>query len=219
MGAIILILIVVIITVNLIINLSNLAIIITHCNRSNSVQPFWSLYYEHCVSGRAIYSTIISFIVSLFLFIALSIFIFIRRDILKKQANPHILEDIAGRSPIYNDIIVNEKEIFYTNLEEIGLSEVNVEVSGKLRVDCIMAMMEIEDKNKLAKLPIKMDILQNYGVMNGSLNVPLTIAINNVQYPVYFIYSNEQLQQFKDFSTELIDMGIPKVLYFSRLKI
>ena len=72
---------VLILIINFFINSGNLIKIISHCFQTNSIAKYWTLFFKSSVSGRAIISSILGFIMALIVFVIITPIILIRKNI------------------------------------------------------------------------------------------------------------------------------------------
>ena len=87
---------------------------------------------------------------------------------------------------------------FITNTSEFGLGEVNLGISGKLRVDGILAFAELEKIAKSRNLPFEFNVMYTTLLEEGALTVPVVCSIGDEKYSLYFIYQEEELLKYKD---------------------
>ncbi|PZR21224.1 MAG: hypothetical protein DI539_08600 [Flavobacterium psychrophilum] len=201
----------IIIVFNLIINLSNITRIIKYCLKHNTLNKFWPNYYKACVSGRAIYSTIIASILALILFLLL-VPIIIIRGILKKEEIEQMRK--SGVYFDYNSSTPERSKIFKTNLPSIGLNDITINSSGNINTDCMKVIDELTRQSK-NEYTLVFDPMQEIEVNSEIVTVPLLITVNTSVYPAYFIYTPFQKEQYTNISNTLKKNGIHQTVYFS----
>ena len=83
-----------ILIINLFINSGNLFKIVSYCFQTNSISQYWTLFFKSSVSGRAVISSILGFILALLIFIAITPFFLIRKSIKGKKKLPHLFRTL-----------------------------------------------------------------------------------------------------------------------------
>lgn len=205
-----------IVLINFIINLGNISKLVSYCFATNTLDKYWPNFFEHMVSGRAIISSIIGFVVALIIFLLITPFILFRQAVFKKK----VLETLSdGRFFEYKDIDIKESENngFYTNLDEAGLNKNEYSITGKLRIDAITAIASISKQCEEKKINFSYDVMKEIKLNNSKKAVvPLLLKIEEQIYPTYFLYNQEHKNQFKTIRSSLYDSGFKKSLYFSK---
>ena len=92
---------VVILLVNFFINSANLFKIVRHSFQTNSIDNYWDLFFKNCLSGRAIISSILGFIIAFFVFCIIAPIVLIRKSIYCKKLT--LKEDNYPVYFIYDD--------------------------------------------------------------------------------------------------------------------
>ena len=108
---------------------------------------------------------------------------------------------------------------FITNTSEFGLGEVNLGISGKLRVDGILAFAELEKIAKSRNLPFEFNVMYTTLLEEGALTVPVVCSIGDEKYSLYFIYQEEELLKYKDLVKHIKRTEYPNLIYFSSIPI
>lgn len=208
---------VLILIVNFFINSSNLFKIITYCFQTNSVDKYWDYFFKSCVSGRAVISSIIGFVLALALFIIIAPIILIR-GLLNNKKTKVLLED--GLFFEYQDQELNSKNLqFHSNFtKETGIAIDPITVSGKIRVDAILTLGEIKSKCDELQKNISFEVMHNVKLHdNTTALVPLFLTIDNKKYPTYFIYNETHKQQYSKIRNKFYDANHKQCIYFSTL--
>lgn len=209
---------VIILLINFFINSGNIIKIVTYCFQANSVSHYWNLFFKSCVSGRAVISSIIGFIVALFIFIIITPIVLIRGALGTKKTAALLDEGLIFQ---YQDQNLEDQNLTFNNniQNNAGLDVPEIKVSGKLRIDAIIAISEI------TKLCEEKGIESSYKVMHKlpienktEALVPLFLTIDNQSLPTYFIYSTTHAQQYKKIRNKLYTAGYKKTLYFSTIQ-
>src|SRR5689334_18028327 len=117
MEVILIVILVLIIVYNLFVNIANISIIVKYCIANNSVVEFWSLYFKHCFSLRAIYSSVFGFVISILLFFILIPIVLIRKFIFKKEINSMISNGLVFE---YKNTELPQGSWFYSNVSDFG---------------------------------------------------------------------------------------------------
>ena len=68
-----------IILINFMINLGNIAKISMYCIQTNTLNQYWGAWFKSSVSGRAIISSIVGFVLATFVFVIITPIVLIRR--------------------------------------------------------------------------------------------------------------------------------------------
>lgn len=108
---------------------------------------------------------------------------------------------------------------FFTNSSEFGLGEINLGISGKLRVDGILAFAELEKLAKSKNLPFDYKVMYTTLLEEGALTVPVVCSIGDEKYSLYFIYQEEELLKYKDLVKHIKRTEYPNLIYFSSIPI
>lgn len=108
---------------------------------------------------------------------------------------------------------------FITNASEFGLGEINLGISGKVRVDGILAFAELEKIAKSRNLPFEFKVMYTTLLEEGALTVPVVCSIGDEKYSLYFIYQEEELLKYKDLVKHVNRTDYPNLIYFSSIPI
>lgn len=109
----------------------------------------------------------------------------------------------------------NKQNNFITNTSEFGLGEINLGISGKVRVDGILAFAELEKIAKSRNLPFEFKVMYTTLLEEGALTVPVVCSIGDEKYSLYFIYQEEELLKYKDLVKHISRTDYPNLIYFS----
>ncbi len=203
-----------IILYNFIINITNLSIIVRYCLQTNSLEEFWPTYGKVCVSGRAIYSTIISFIFALPVFILIAPVILYREKKYGRQLTKALETGLVFEYD--NSLGAEVKGLeFYTNSNVAGLGQISVTTTGVIRLDFAMILGEIKTECEKKNFSLRYDVMQHINLEGEQAAVPLLFNINGTDYPLYVIYNEIQKKQFINVSEKFARTGINDVIYFS----
>lgn len=216
MQALILIAGILIIIYNLFVNVSNLNSLASHALRYNTTNGYWEAYFKNCVSLRAIISSVVGTIFAFILFVILEVMILFRGEAIKKEIN---LAKSTGLKFFYeNDNSWAEKTAFFeTNIHTVGFDKKSIQVTGVVRLDFaqILTFIKTECENK--SLPLSYEVMQEIKLGADTATVPFLVNIKYVDYPLYVIYTQEQLMQFRTVKDKFAAAGISDVLYFSAI--
>lgn len=108
---------------------------------------------------------------------------------------------------------------FITNASQFGLGEINLGISGKVRVDGILAFAELEKVAKSRNLPFEFKVMYTTLLDEGALTVPVVCSIGDEKYSLYFIYHEEELLKYKDLTRHIHRTEYSKLIYFSSIPI
>lgn len=203
---------------NLVINITNLSKIIGFCFRQNSLNFYWEGYYKACVSGRAIYSTIISFILAFILFVIIAPILLIRGIIFSEQIRKR---KESGLLFEYQEAFPkpNESTYFYTNIDDTGVENIKTHITGSIKKDCLDVIIKLQTFAKSNNIVMQYDVQQDIQLSNDTATIPLLLTKDNLSYPVYFIYTELHKKQFSSIRKILRANGIDQVIYFSAFPI
>jgi hypothetical protein len=218
MQALLLIAGVLIIVYNLFVNISNLSTLASEALRLNTVNGYWDAYFKSCVSARAIISSIIGMIFAFLLYLALTLIIAFRGEAVKKEI---ALAKSTGYKFYYENIpsLSEQKKNFHSNVSICGLAETDIMATGIVRLDLAQIMAHIQKECEAKNLTLRYEIMQEIQLGNDTATLPFLFTINNVDYPLYVIYTEEHKKQFSAVSEKLKAAGINDVLYYSLLPI
>jgi hypothetical protein len=202
---------------NLVINLTNLSKIVGFCFDTGSLDEYWNLFYEACVSRRAIYSTIAIGIIGFLVFIAIAPFVIIKGVVSDKKITANINSGAYFKYENYN--LVN-KNFSYTNIDQLGIESFDMTVTGHLNIDLPFLMTYIQERCDAKKLKIEQNLMQYYDLENKMhIQVPLIIETGEKVYPLYLIYNQQHKDAFQKISPLLKENHFENALYFSILPV
>jgi len=207
----------VIVGYNLTLNLGVLLKLANYCFNYNTLDKYWSTFFKTCVHGKALFSTVISFIIALIFFIVLAPIILIS-GIVNKQKIKEKRE--SGLFFEYKETeSISDNKMFYNNASILGYGNIELKVSGKIRVDSLMLIMELKKHSEDNGNTLQYDIMQDIKVGKEVVNVPILLNMNNVAYPLYFIYTDLHKKQYLKIRERMLKNSIDETLYFSALQI
>lgn len=201
---------------NFIINITNLSIIVRYCLQTNSLDEFWPTYGKLCVSGKAIYSTIISVIFAVPLFLLITPIVLYR----EKKYGKQLTQAFEGGFVFeYQDNMgIEAKGVeLYTNAGIAGLDEIKITATGMVRVDFAMILTDMKAECEKKNFSVRYDVMQHITLGGQQAAVPLLFNINGTDYPLYVIYNELQKKQFMSVRETFSRTGINDVIYFSVL--
>lgn len=214
MGGILLVILVLIILYNLIVNLTNITIIVKYCLGTNTLDKYWELFFKNCFSFRAIYSSIFGVILAILIFIVLLPIIPIRKVLYAKKMEEYVESGLVFR---YNDIDLPVNSTFYSNCNDYGFAINKVEATGKIAQDIENALKSLIDFAEQNNIEIKYDVMKEIFILsrNESAFAPLSLFKDEVNYPVYFLYDDKQVEKYKSVKLALSETGFKNTIYFS----
>lgn len=214
MGAILLVIGVLIILYNLIINLSNVTIIIRYCLGTNTLDEYWNLYFKNCFSARAIYSSIFGLILAIFLFIILIPIILIRRILFAKKMGQYQESGLVFK---YDNSQLPAGTTFYSNCNDYGFAINKVEATGEVAQDMEKVILTLTTFGEENNIEIKYDIMKEIYILstNETVYAPLNIFKEEKNYPVYLLYDDKQIERYKKVKLSLAETAYNDTIYFS----
>lgn len=111
------------------------------------------------------------------------------------------------------------QNFFLTNAADFGLGDIQLGISGKLRVDGILAFAEMEKIAKARNQPFEFQVLYTTLLEEGALTAPVVCSIGEDKYTLYFIYQEEELLKYKDLVKQVGRTAYPNLIYFSAIPI
>ncbi len=108
---------------------------------------------------------------------------------------------------------------FITNSAEFGLGEIALGISGKIRVDGILAFAAMEKIAKEQNKPFDFKVMYTTLLEEGALTIPVVCSIGETKYSLYFIYKEEELLKYKDLVMHVGRTDYPNLIYFSSIPI
>ncbi len=112
-----------------------------------------------------------------------------------------------------------DQNYFLTNSSDYQLGEIELGITGKVRVDGIVAITKLQDIAKKRNKPFQFSVIYTTLLEEGALTVPIVCSIGEDKYSLYFIYKEEELLKYKDLITQIEKTAYPKLLYFSSIPI
>jgi len=214
MGAILLVLLVLIVLYNLIINLTNITIIIKYCLGTNTLGEYWNLYFKNCFSFRAIYSSIFGLVLAIFLFIILIPIILIRRILFAKKIQEY---QESGSVFKYSNSQLPAGSTFYSNCNDYGFAINKVEATGEVAQDMEKIILSISNFGKENNMEINYDVMKEIYILstNETVYAPLNLFKDEKNYPVYLLYDDKQIENYKKVKSLLAETGYKDTIYFS----
>jgi len=108
---------------------------------------------------------------------------------------------------------------FYTNAENFGFKNININNSNKLRIDAISVISTLQkycDANHLSfeYFPLYISLL-----VDGALSVPVVFISEQTGYSVFFIYTKEDAKKYNDAIAKIKETPYPNAIYFSSFDI
>ncbi|PHN08104.1 hypothetical protein [Flavilitoribacter nigricans] len=108
---------------------------------------------------------------------------------------------------------------FLTNSNEFGLGEIELGISGKIRVDGILAIAALEKIAKARNQKCEWKVMYVTLLEEGALTVPVVVSMGEEKYSIYFIYNEEDLLKYKDLVNHVEKTAYPNLIYFSSIPI
>jgi len=112
-----------------------------------------------------------------------------------------------------------KQNLFLTNSSELGLGDIELGISGKVRVDGILAIAAMEEIAKEKGEEFKFSVMHTTLLDQGALTVPVVCTIGENKYSIYFIYQEEELLKYKDLVNHVSKTPYPNLIYFSSIPI
>ena len=112
-----------------------------------------------------------------------------------------------------------KQNFFITNSNDFGLGDIELGISGKVRVDGLLAIAALEKISKERNQEFHFNVMHTSLLEEGALTVPVVCAIGQDKYSVYFIYQEEELLKYKDLVTHISKTPYPNLIYFSSIPI
>lgn len=112
-----------------------------------------------------------------------------------------------------------KQNFFITNSEDHGLGSIDLAISGKVRVDCILAIAALEKIAKSKNQEFSFNVMYTSLLEEGALTVPVVCTIGEEKYSLYFIYQEEELLKYKDLVNHIDQTAYPNLIYFSSIPI
>ncbi len=214
MQVLLILLVLLIIVFNLIVNLTNITIIIKYCLGSNSLSEYWSLYFKNCFSFRAIYSSIFGLVLALILFVILIPIIIIRKILFKSKVQQLVSDGLIF---YYKDVELPLNTTFFSNCNDFGFAINKVTASGNIAEDVEQVLHSLITLAEANAFEIKYHIMKEMYIASKDKTAiaPLLIVKNEESFPVYFLYDDNQVNQFKNVRILLQETRFKQCIYFS----
>lgn len=130
----------------------------------------------------------------------------------KKKNQPEKKENQEKKAP-------PKQNNFITNSAEFGLEEITLGISGKVRVDGILAIAAMEKIAKQRNEEFSFQVMYVTLMEEGALTLPVVCSIGDENYALYFIYQEEELLKYKDLVNHIDKTEYPNLIYFSSIPI
>jgi hypothetical protein len=112
-----------------------------------------------------------------------------------------------------------EQNSFLTNSDSFGFNDFKLGISGKVRVDGILAIAEFQKRAEAAGIACKYEVMYTSLLEEGALTVPIAIQWGERYFSLYFIYQEEDLLKYKDLVNHVGKTAYPNLIYFSSIPI
>ena len=216
MGPILIVILALIIIYNLYVNLTNITIIIKYCIANNSVSEFWSLYFKHCFSFRAIYSSVFGLVISILLFFILIPIVLIRKYIFKKEITAMMSNGLVFE---YKNTELPQGTWFYSNVTDFGFDMNKINATGNVAEDMENVLNCFLDFAKTTGKEINFDFMKEMYLAENDKTAIAPLLIRDDSYnnlnPVYLLYNDDQINQYKKVKGLLAETRYKDSIYFS----
>lgn len=108
---------------------------------------------------------------------------------------------------------------FFTNSQDYNLGKIQLSCSGKLRIDAILAIAELEKIANNRNVRFEHEVMFVSLLEKGALTVPLVVEIGDEKYSIFFIYNKEDLSKYKNLIYDIKHTSYSKLIYFSVLDV
>ncbi len=112
-----------------------------------------------------------------------------------------------------------EQNHFLTNAEDFGFAKIELGITGKVRVDGIIAITEFQKQAESRNLSFRYSVMYVSLLEEGALTVPVVLNLGEKAYTLYFIYNEEDLLKYKDLLNQVGRTKYPNLIYFSAIPI
>ena len=207
-----------ILIINFFINSGNLFKIISYCFKTNSIDQYWTLFFKTSMSGRAVISSIIGFVLASIIFILIAPIILIRKYMYGKKTSALLEEGLLFE---YQDLNLENDNLFYnSNLTRItGLNLDNIKATGKLRIDAIILISEVDKICKAQNKEFTYTVMEKVSLNDKKeAMVPVMLTIDGKKLPTYFIFNETHKNQFTKIKNTLYNQGYKNCIYLSTLR-
>jgi hypothetical protein len=209
----------IIILVNIVIQFSNLTKIIQYTFATNSLSKYWTYFFEGNVSARALISSIIGIVIALAIFLIIAPFILYRKYVLKNDVDSQLK---AGLRFDYSESYphINKEGYFKTNIDFLNIKDINIDITGNIRVDLVMMMTKISEFCESNSKKVNFEVMKKVKLSNKTTAaVPVMMTLNDREYPIYIIYTDDHVEKYKNIKKLLFQSGYRDCIYFSTEKI
>lgn len=209
----------IIVLINIVIQFSNLTKIIQYTFATNSLSNYWKYFFKGNFSGRALISSLISLVIAFFMFIIIAPFVLYRKYVLKNDVESQLE---AGLLFEYSESYphINKERFFHTNIDFLNIKDVEVSITGKIRVDLTIIMASISEKCEATGKVVDYAVMQKVKLSNRSVaTVPVMLSLNGREYPMHVLYTDEHVEQYAALKKSLFQSGYKDCIYFSTEKI
>jgi hypothetical protein len=208
---------IVILIMNFFINSGNLIKIISYCFKTNTIGEYWELFFKSSVSGKAIISSIIGFVLAVIVFIIITPFILVKKYLYGKKISTQLEEGLFFE---YEDLNFDENIFYNSNISKVsGLQIDKINVTGKIRIDAIMLISDIDKICKTQNKEFTYSVMDKIKINDTKeAIVPIILSIDGEKLPTYFIFNETHKKQFSKITNTLYNQGYKKNIYFSTIK-
>ena len=106
---------------------------------------------------------------------------------------------------------------FYHNLIDIGFEDLKINFTGDLSIDGPHVITEIE--NTLINKDFHYEIMYTSLLKEGALTIPIVLSIEGVNYSLFFIYSEDELQYLNDLIIQVKRTEYSNLILFSTIPV
>lgn len=111
------------------------------------------------------------------------------------------------------------QNFFITNASEFGLGDIELSISGQLRIDALLAMAQIEKVFKDRGQVLNFSAMYTTLFEEGALTVPIVFSVGELKYSLYFIYQEQEMLKYLDLIKHISKTSYPNLIYFSSIPI
>jgi len=112
-----------------------------------------------------------------------------------------------------------KQNYFITNVEDFGFDQIELGISGKVRVDGIIAITEFQKQAEKKGVDFSYSAMYVSLLEEGALTVPIVINFGDKALTLYFIYNEDDLLKYKDLVNHVNKTAYPNLIYFSAIPI
>lgn len=136
----------------------------------------------------------------------MGIFDFLKKETKSKESSPKIPNNKTQNN-------------FITNITDFGFEDFELGISGKVRVDGILAIAEFQKRAENKGVKFSYSVMYVSLLEEGALTVPVVINFGEEAYTLYFIYNEDDLLKYKDLQEHVNKTKYPNLIYFSSIPI